>query len=251
MKEAAIPAVQTGAQPRSASTRQWLEAAAITVLLGVMALATYNAVTTDRFAADLSITEFLQRADLGWLRGPLFWMGVRGVAGLFMAITIGWLWLRGYRLAAVFVVLMLIPDASSFILRDIFDRPRPDDGIVNVYGGAQGDSFPSGTALHWIFFGGIMVFLLPKVVASRRATVILSGLIALWVAAMGLWVIHHGRHWPSDVFGGYLYGLFYLALWIKLYSWAKAWEARHPELLNAVDRALRRAGSRFGLAKTP
>ena len=68
---------------------------------------------------------------------------------------------------------------------------------------------------------------------------------------MGLWVIHHGRHWPSDVFGGYLYGLFYLALWIKLYPWAKAWEARHPDLLNAVDRALRRVGSRFGLARTP
>ena len=250
MKEAAIPAVQTGAQPRSASTRQWLEAAAITALLGVMALATYNPVPTARGAAILSVTECLRGAGLWWVRCSVCWIGVRGVAGLFMAITIGWLWLRGYRLAAVFVVLMLIPDASSFLLRDIFDRPRPSEGIVNVYGGAQGDSFPSGTALHWIFFGGIIVYLLPKVGASRRATVILSGLIALWVAAMGLWVIHHGRHWSRDVFGGYLYGLFYLALWIKLYPWTKAWEARHPELLNAVDRALRRAGSRFGLART-
>ncbi len=57
MNEAAIPAAKTGAPPRSASKRPWLEAAAITALLAGMALATYNAVTTDRFAADLAITE--------------------------------------------------------------------------------------------------------------------------------------------------------------------------------------------------
>ncbi|MEE9284328.1 MAG: phosphatase PAP2 family protein [Dehalococcoidia bacterium] len=251
MKEASFPAAQAGAPSRGVSLRLWREAAALAVLLGLMALTAFNAVTTDRFVADLAITEFLQKADMGLLRGLLFWMGVRGMAGVVLAATAAWLWLRGNRLEAVFVGLILVPDLSSFILRGVFDRPRPAAELVTVYGGPQGASFPSGTALHWIFFGGFMLYLLPKLTTSRQVIYGVSSLIVLWVLLMGLWVVHHGRHWPSDVFGGYLFGLFYVVLWVKLHPLARAWEARHPKLLTTVDRALRRAGARVGVFRTP
>lgn len=202
---------------RRRNVRRWAQAAALLALLGAVAFSTFNAVTTDRSPGDLAVTRFLQRADLGALRGPLFWMGLRGVAGGALAAAAAWLWLRGHRLEAAFVALMLLPDASSFVLRAIFDRPRPTEALVTVYGGPQGAGYPSGTALHWTFFGGFMLYLLPKITGSKSARYVLGSLVLLWIPAVGLWLVHHGRHWPSDVAGGYLYGLLYLVIWIKLY----------------------------------
>ncbi len=221
----------------------------ITALLGVMALTTYNGVTTDRFPADLSITRWLQKLDLGPIRGLLFTMGLRGVAGVTLGLTALWLWFRGHRVEGVLCLLIVIPDISSFALRDFFDRPRPGADLVVVYGGPQGASFPSGTALHTIFFFGWVLYLLPRIRLSLPWKRIIAAISLVYIPVMGLWLVHHGRHWPSDVFGGYVYGVVYLYFWIKLYHLAKTWDERHPGFLPSLT--LRRLGSRFGVLRAP
>lgn len=229
--------------PRARAFRRSFPAAGLLLLLALTALSTFNAVTTERFVADLEIAEFIQKAPFAPLRGALFKMGVFGVAGGLMAVTCSWLWLRGNRIEAVLLALLSLPDVSSFLLRSIYDRPRPTIDLVAVYGGPQGASYPSGTTLHWIFFGGFMAYLLPKVLDNRRLAYGLGTFLILWALWMGVWVVHHGRHWPSDAFGGYLYGLIYLMLWVRLYPIAKAWEARHPGFLTSAP--LRRVASRL------
>ena len=226
-----------------------LEILGITALLGLLALSTHNGVTTDRFAADLSIIRWLQKLDLGPIRGLLFAMGLRGVAGVILGLTALWLWARGHRVEGVMCLLIVLPDLSSFALRDLFDRPRPSSDLVLVYGGPQGDSFPSGTALHTIFFYGFVLSLLPRVRLSGPWKRAVAAVCVVFIPVMGLWVVHHGRHWPSDVFGGYVYGAVYLYFWIKLYHVAKAWDERHPGFLASLT--LRRLGSRFRLMKAP
>jgi undecaprenyl-diphosphatase len=231
-----------------ATARRRLEAIGILALLNLAALSTFHAVTTDRFAYDLEIARWFQKADLSSLQGVLFKMGVRGAAGALMAIACTWLWLRGNRAEAVMLALLALPDVSSFILRDLYDRPRPPSDLVTVYGGPQGQSFPSGTALHWTFFCGFVAYLLPKITRDKRVIYGLGALLALWPLVMGAWVINHGRHWPSDVLGGYLYGLLYLVLWIKLYPIARAWHARNPEALTTAT--LRRPAIALGLLRS-
>ncbi len=235
--------------PAPRRARRWLETGVIALLLAAIALSTYNAITTDRFSHDLDITRWVQRASLGSLHDVLFWMGVRGVSGAMIVGASVLLWLRGHRVEAALMGLLLVPDASTFILRDIFDRPRPPDSLVTVYGGPQGASYPSGTALHWVLFGGFTAYVLPRVMRRKVWAYALGGLLVLWTFVMGLWLIHHGRHWPSDVLGGYLYGLLFLALWIKLYPKALAWEARNPELLTMTT--VRRVGAMLGVLRAP
>lgn len=46
-------------------------------------------------------------------------------------------------------------------------------------------------------------------------------LLVLPILTIGLARVHAGAHWPSDVLGGYLLGLLWLALTIHLYRWAR------------------------------
>ena len=229
------------------SFRKGLNLTLVLTVLMLIALSTFHAVTTDRWGQDLPITEFFQQLDVGSFDDVLFWMGVRGVAGVIMAGAAAWLWLGGHRVASVMVILMLIPDASSFILRDIFERPRPSASLVNVEGGPQGFSFPSGTALHTMFFYGFMLYLLPKLTTSKRLLWGFRCILVLWILFQGAWVVHHGRHWSSDVVGGYLYGAFYLIIWMRLYPIVHSWDARNPNLLESLDFRLRRAMAKIGI----
>ena len=229
--------------------RWWLMVTGITALLALTALSTYNAVTTDRFVVDLSISRWVQKLEVNEsLEEVLFYMGVIGVGGVTAGAVFLWQWLRGYRVDAIVLLLGVLPNAANFLLRDLFGRPRPEvTGLVNVVGGPQGLSYPSGHALMVVFLYGFLLYLLTKYTSNKRVIYTLQVLFALYVPFAGLWLIHHGRHWPSDVFGGYLYGSLYLVIWIGLYRVAKAWERRHPDLLTWTT--LRRIGARLRIAR--
>ena len=123
-----------------------------------------------------------------------------------MAVAAIWLWLSGRRAAAALIALMLVPDALNFVLRDLIDRPRPSVELVRVEGGPQGASYPSGTAVHAMLFYGFMAYLLAKIAAPGRWRQAAIAVLVFWILMQGVWLINHGRHWATDVVGGYLYG---------------------------------------------
>ena len=231
--------------------RRALDAAGVAAILGLTAFSTYHGVTTDRWAYDLPISEFLQRLDVGPLSGALFWIGARGLAGVTMAVAAIWLWLSGRRAAAALIALMLVPDALNFVLRDLIDRPRPSPELVRVEGGPQGDSYPSGTAVHAMLFYGFIAYLLTKVAAPGRLREAATAALVFWILLQGVWLINHGRHWATDVVGGYLYGAMYLTLWIRLYPLAAKWDAAHPLSPTGLESRLRRALLKMGRAGRP
>lgn len=240
--DAAAPHVSTSIRRRA------LDATGVAAILGLTAYSTYHGVTTDRWAYDLPISEFLQRVDVGPLSGVLFWVGARGLAGVTMAVVAIWLWLSGRRAAAALIALMLVPDALNFVLRDLVDRPRPSVELVRVEGGPQGASYPSGTAVHATLFYGFIAYLLAKIAAPDRWRQAAIAVLIFWILLQGVWLINHGRHWASDVVGGYLYGAMYLTLWTKLYPPAARWDAAHPLSPAGLESRLRRALAKIGRA---
>ena len=190
------------------------------LFLFAMALTTYSAWTTDRFVWDLAITNWTQVKDperLWPLPDLLFWMGVRGVAGFIFVAVIGLLWTRGHRAESFFLALIVIPDGLNLGLREFIGRPRPSHELVSVVGGYQGYSFPSGTSLHMLLFYGFLMYILPRAIHWRKLTVVVSIVTGIYIPLMGLWLIHAGRHWPSDVLGGYIFGGLYLFVLIIAY----------------------------------
>jgi len=164
---------------------------------------------------------------LGPIPDLLFWMGVMGVAGGLLVAVCGWLWLKGHRAETVFLGLVTIPDALNMPLRELIGRPRPTTELVQVFGGPQGASFPSGYTLHVILFCGFLIYLSRYLVKSRAFRYILWAVLGAYIPVTGIWLILDGRHWPSDILGGYIYGTFYLVLLIWGYKKYTAWRRRY------------------------
>jgi|GEM_PF-1977661 len=178
----------------------------------------------ERFSWEVSFTRFIQSFDLGqfrFLRSWLFWMGGLGVSGIVLGVATLFLLLKRYSIEAFFVFLTLIPNAFNYFVRDIVSRGRPTADLVEVIGNPQGFSFPSGHSLHVTFFYGFLIYLIVSSPSYRRFPRLSWLIPAIYVPFAGVWLIYDGRHWLSDVFGGYIYGTFYLIVWIIVFRWIK------------------------------
>ena len=224
--------------------------AGVAALLAAMAVLTCIALTVDYFSWELEFSRWLQGFRLGpadFLRDWLFWMGVRGVAGAVMLAVCVTLWSRRWRLEAVFVALVFIPDALNLLIKELIARPRPTSELVDVvvgWGGIQGSSFPSGHAVHAVLFYGFLLYLarlyLPNAALVRAAIAVGVS----YILATGPWLIYDGRHWLIDVLGGYAYGAFYLLTMIAGYNrfLERLRDGNLPRLLGVLHPSVRRAG---------
>jgi len=111
----------------------------------------------------------------------LFFRGRKADAALFLAITFG---------GRLLVILQKL----------VVDRPRPTLGEHLV--AVESLSYPSGHAANGLIFWLTLALLLPRRRQPAFTTVAL--LLAL---AIGLSRVVLGVHWPSDVVGGWSFGL--------------------------------------------
>src|SRR5919201_1911613 len=140
---------------------------------------------------------------------------VVGVVGLLVTLRRWWA-------AGVALLTSALADASSYITNEIVRRPRPSDhGLHILHVIKTYFSFPSGHVIHAVAFFGFVLFLTWQM---RRPVPLLWPVRAVLIAVivlMGPSRVLEGEHWPSDVLGGLLYGVFWLLLGLHVYSWAK------------------------------
>lgn len=134
--------------------------------------------------------------------------GVLITAGFILA---AWLWWRAHgRLALAVILVILIGRGLSEIQKYTIARPRPELEAHLVV--VKTSSFPSGHATSsMIFYLTLALALVPEGPWRRRAVVaavILSLLIGLSRVMLGV-------HWPSDVIGGWSFGLLWVLLTLR------------------------------------
>ena len=220
----------------------------IIVALMAMVVLTYAALTVDHFSWELEFSRWLQGFSLGladFLRGWLYWMGARGVAGAMILVVCLILWLRRWRLEAVFVALVSFPDLLNILIKELIGRPRPTADLVEVvigYGGVQGYGFPSGHAVHAVLFYGFLLFLARLYIPKPALVRTIFALVCAYILVTGPWLIYDGRHWPIDVLGGYSYGAFYLLAIIAAYNRVleRVRYGEHPRLFGLLHPSRRR-----------
>ncbi|MDR3589201.1 MAG: phosphatase PAP2 family protein [Negativicutes bacterium] len=108
----------------------------------------------------------------------------------------------------------------NFLLKHLFERARPDTFRVVS---ESGYSFPSGHAMLSLCFYGMIAYIWSRRIPAAARRIMLYGLTAVLVLAVGLSRIYLGVHYPSDVLGGYLAGATWLAFCVALLWW---WEAK-------------------------
>jgi undecaprenyl-diphosphatase len=160
-----------------------------------------------------------------WVRGS------PGVVGPLKAVSdLGtpiWLWLvvlvasvvlvraGRIRLLVFLLVTVLVGSLLDTVVKIIVDRPRPV--LLDPVAHARGKSFPSGHAMSsTVVYGSLLLIFLPGF-ARKWRRVLVAGVVGL-VLAIAFSRLALGVHFLSDVLGGIVLGLAWLALSTATFS---------------------------------
>jgi len=177
-----------------------------TLLVGSLALLLLAA-ANDTLPGDRAVTEWLQEQRLP---GQGISDVVRALTATEVVLATGAtvslvLWLRGHRRQAILLGAGLAGMAmAQFGAKELVERPRPDDDLVDVRAGGSSPSFPAGHVMSGAFLYGFLIYLvvtLPLGLAGAVPLATAAGLVIALVGPVNIW---QGVHWPSDVLGGYL-----------------------------------------------
>jgi undecaprenyl-diphosphatase len=127
-------------------------------------------------------------------------------------LVAAWLWWRGHRrLPIALLLIVLVGRGFSELQKYWIARVRPDlePHLVVV----QTSSFPSGHATSSMIFYLTLALALTKASRWHRPAALGAILLSLLI---GLSRVMLGVHWPSDVVGGWAFGLLWVLLTLRL-----------------------------------
>ena len=130
-------------------------------------------------------------------------------AGLFAAALL--IWQKRMRLALVVLVVVLVGRSLSELQKVWVGRPRPDlEPHLVVVGNP---SFPSGHAASSMIFCLTIALALTAGTRWQRPAVAVALLISFLIGSSRVML---GVHWPSDVVGGWAFGMLWVLLTLRL-----------------------------------
>lgn len=142
-------------------------------------------------------------------------------SAIILALTVVVLWIIRLRIEALFVVVSLLADALTGLLKAAVGRHRPLPNVVHVVQSLSDGSFPSGHTLHYTVFYGFLIFVVAANFRASWPRTLAIILLALPIALIGFSRVYLGEHWVTDVVGGYLIGALFLVPLIYGYIWVK------------------------------
>jgi undecaprenyl-diphosphatase len=128
----------------------------------------------------------------------------------------GILFLKKRKLEGLFLLGAMGGDALIVsILKALDHVARPTNAIV----ANTSFSYPSGHSAGVVVFIGVLAYFAWRHWRSTRSRVAIGVSLGVLVGVVGFDRIYLNAHWLSDVFGGWLFGAFWLAFVILLFGW--------------------------------
>ena len=149
-----------------------------------------------------------QALRTGWLDDASVGFAYLGRVWLFLPaafVLLGGLLIARRHADAALVVASLMVFGIGAGLKLLIDRPRPEYQLVAPL--HTDPSFPSGHALLAVMMGGVLVYLVGRMVKPPVLRRAIQVALILAVLAMGASRVYLGVHWPSDVVGSYAFGV--------------------------------------------
>ena len=201
--------------------RRWMEPRVLgAIFVAALALWAFMEIADEMLEGE---THAVDTAILLWFRsatdssdpiGPIWFeeamrditaLGGTSVLGLLVLATVGLLLLRRARGDALFVLVATVGGMLvSTLLKNSFDRPRPDLVPHGAY--VYTASFPSGHAMLSAVVYLTLAALVVRLVEGKRAKVYLLSVATLLCVLIGTSRVYLGVHWPSDVLAGWVVG---------------------------------------------
>ncbi len=146
-------------------------------------------------------------------------LGGTGVLILLVTAVTSYLFLlRQYKNLAILLTAVLGGLLLSFLLKDIFDRPRPD--LIVDTSALTSASFPSGHSLlaaaTYLTLGSLMA----QIQQRFRLKALIMLLSIFVMVLVGFSRVYLSVHWPSDVLAGWTIGAVWALLcWLGARWW--------------------------------
>lgn len=222
--ESAIDYVEPMTDPlrRRVLRRLWRAETVYGIGLAAFSLLALFAHFTSYFGWDLRGSQWLQGLKvpgiLAFMRAVSF-VGNSWHPHALATLTIIVLLVLRFRIEAAALALSAVGSAIlNSLVKILIARPRPSSDLVTVVTNLDSLSFPSGHVTFYVCYFGFLFFaafaLLPRGSFARRLALIL---LALPILLVGLSRVYLGAHWPSDVFGGYLFSGLWLGFSLDMY----------------------------------
>ena len=191
------------------------------VLLLVFLMLASEVMEGDTLAMDTKIVRALRSADdpsrpIGpvWMTGALEDLTALGgptVTWLVILSVTGYLLLEAkYRDALVVFVTSASGDLVNHAIKNVFSRARPT--VVPHLRDAFSSSFPSGHSMESAIVYLTLAAVVMRIVKGRITKAYCFGLAILITFLVGVSRVFLGVHYPTDVVGGWIIGLFWASL---------------------------------------
>jgi membrane-associated phospholipid phosphatase len=180
--------------------------------------------TYDTFPADIWLAHRVQEIDLRALERALDWAEDSAdlpVVALMCVITAGLLlFVRDGRGALIMLIAVTGRVLTTWIAKDLIQRPRPSADLVDFTSQPSSFSFPSGhAAAAFVLYGLIFYFATVHIQNSLARGAVQVICVSVIIGA-GVERIYVGHHWPSDVLGGYWHGALIVSAAIAIHQLA-------------------------------
>lgn len=108
---------------------------------------------------------------------------------------------------------LVIVTFLNIFLKNIIQRPRPDDfRLINE----TGYSFPSGHSMISMAYYGYLIYLIFKFVKNKKLKTFFITFLCILILTIGLSRIYLGVHYTSDVIAGFVLSVSYLIIYTSI-----------------------------------
>jgi undecaprenyl-diphosphatase len=202
--------------------------ALLTALFAVLAAAVGSGVTRH---LDERVLRWLAGRRVHWLDEAMSHVTTLGdgiVVTMLVFIVSVFLWLTWHRWSVYLLLVgVLGGQVVNNVLKLVFNRPRPE--VMEWAAEVRTLSFPSGHAMSAIMAYGTVAYLVGRLEPTPRMRRATWGIAALIVLSIGFSRIYLGVHYPSDVLGGFIAGLAWLAFVAASMEAIRYFAPRRPE----------------------
>ena len=122
---------------------------------------------------------------------------------------------KDFLLMFMYVLFVFWNDNITNFIKNIISRPRPPEEFQVLYNPTT-PSFHSGHSFIIMILLGIFMYIVSKHIKNKSLAGLINFVCATWILLVGLSRITLGVHYPSDVFSGYLLGIFFVCVTIKI-----------------------------------